>query len=213
MVVEVRTRRVPAIVRDLPPRILLKLEQVGTGLTVLPTLVYGQPPTVRIDDGRMTHLGGAVPLRDQVAERRLITKLRDELNLIPGRRASFEGADAAQFADKLRRWRGDLVGDGARMLGGKARLVPRLAVSGGDGCCLGSTGGAVHPDLSGRGAEPVAGRQAFTSTTVDAGAVLRAWQDGFGLVPLDGGGWASLPQDFLAKHGQHLSDLHGGAGR
>ena len=128
MLVEVRTRRVPPIVRDVPPRVVLKLEQVGAGLNVLPTLVYGQPATVRIDDGRMTHLGGAVPVRDEVAERRLVTKLRDELNLIPGRRATFEGADAAQFAEKLRRWRGDLVGDAARLVGGKARLVPQLNV-------------------------------------------------------------------------------------
>ena len=35
----------------------------------------------------------------------------------------------------------------------------------------------------------------------------KAWQEGFGLVPLDGGGWATLPRDFLAKHGQHLADL------
>ncbi|MEO8211827.1 MAG: DEAD/DEAH box helicase [Myxococcales bacterium] len=207
MLVEVRTRRVPPIVRDVPPRMVLKLEQVGAGLNVLPTLVYGQPATVRIDDGRMTHLGGAVPVRDEVAERRLVTKLRDELNLIPGRRATFEGADAAQFADKLRRWRGDMVGDAARLVGGKARLVPQLNVD-----ARPSSPGGV-PDVrftltfKVEGAEPLPGGKRDQTATVDAAAVLRAWQEGFGLVPLDGGGWASLPKDFLAKHGQHLSDL------
>ncbi|HEY4185722.1 MAG TPA: helicase, partial [Polyangia bacterium] len=68
MLVTVRTRRVPAIVRDVPPRIVLTLTQVGAGLTVLPTLVYGHPPTVRIDEGRMTHLKGPVPIRDEAAE-------------------------------------------------------------------------------------------------------------------------------------------------
>ena len=206
MVVEVRTRRVPPIVRDLTPRIVLKLEQVGTGLTVLPTLVYGQPPSVRIDDGRMTHLGGPVPVRDDVTERRLVTKLRDELNLVPGRRATFDGADAAGFADKLRRWRGDLTGDAARLVGAKARLVPVLTVDAqGDAGAVATAPPSVRFTLTFRveGQDPASGG----AKTVDAAAVLRAWEDGLGLVPLDGGGWAALPRDFLEKNGQHVADL------
>ena len=201
MTVTVRTRRVPAIVRDVPPRVLLTLNQVGAGLTVLPTLVYGHPPTVRIDDGRMTHLKGPVPIRDEAAERRLIQKLRDELNLVPGRRATFEGQDGARFASALRKWRGDLAGDGARVVETKARLRPQLQVMTGD---AGETPDVrftltfqVEGDDSGR----------TGSATVSADAVMRAWEEGFGLVPLDGGGWATLPRDFLTKHGQHLSDL------
>jgi len=201
MTVTVRTRRVPAIVRDVPPRVLLTLNQVGAGLTVLPTLVYGHPPTVRIDDGRMTHLKGPVPIRDEAAERRLIQKLRDELNLVPGRRATFEGQDGARFASALRKWRGDLAGDGARVVETKARLRPQLQVMTGD---AGETPDVrftltfqVEGDDSGR----------TGSATVSADAVMRAWEEGFGLVPLDGGGWATLPRDFLPKHGQHLSDL------
>jgi superfamily II DNA or RNA helicase len=206
MVVDVRTRRVPPMVRDVPPRIVLKLEQVGDGLTVLPTLVYGQPPMVRIDDGRMTHLGGAVPLRDEVAERRLITRLRDDLNLIPGRRASYEGTDAARFADKLRGWRGDLVGEGARLFaGGKARLRPILQVQS-------RPASAGLPDVQFTLTFGVEGLDAGDSSrsgkaVVQVEAVLRAWREGLGLVPLDGGGWAALPSDFLAKHGARLSDL------
>ena len=211
MLVEVRTRRVPPIVRDVPPRIVLKLEQVGSGLSVLPTLVYGQPPTVRIDDGRMTHLGGAVPVRDEVAERRLTAKLRDELNLIPGRRATFEGGDAAQLAEKLRRWRGDLSGDAARLVGGKTRLIPQLSVETRNPSAAGVPDVRFTLTFRVEGAVATGGKPGAAS--VDAETVLRAWQGsdgeggGFGLVPLDGGGWASLPQDFLAKAGQHLADL------
>src|SRR6185436_1565849 len=99
-------------------------------LSVLPTLVYGAPPSVRIDDGRMVYLRGAVPVRDEPAEKRLVQQLRDDLNLAPGRRASFEGADAAQFAQKLRRWRGALAGDTARLVGPDLKLEPRLRLSG-----------------------------------------------------------------------------------
>ena len=42
----------------LKPRILLELQQLESGLSVLPTLVYGAPPSVRIDNGRMVYLRG-----------------------------------------------------------------------------------------------------------------------------------------------------------
>jgi SNF2 family DNA or RNA helicase len=38
-------------------------------------------------------------------------------------------------------------------------------------------------------------------------AVLRAWQDGLSLVPLDTGGWAPLPVDWLTKYGDRVADL------
>ncbi len=53
-----------------PPRILLDVQREGDALTVLPTLVYGQPPTARVDGGRLVHLGGPLPLRDEAAEAR-----------------------------------------------------------------------------------------------------------------------------------------------
>jgi len=213
MPVEVRTRRVPRIVRDVSPRVMLSLEQVGAGLSVLPTLVYGQPALVRIDAGRMIHLGGPVPLRDEPSERRLVQKLRDELNLVPGRRATFEGPDAPRFAEKLARWRGDLVGSGARLLGAGARLTPRLSIDGQPRATgLGSESAAevdvdVRFNLTFQVIRDAAAGAAGATTTVSAEAVLAAWQEGLGLVALDGGGWASLPQDFLAKHGQRLADL------
>jgi len=37
--------------------------------------------------------------------------------------------------------------------------------------------------------------------------VVRAWQDGLDLVPLQGGGWAPLPADWLARHGHLVADL------
>jgi SNF2 family DNA or RNA helicase len=42
---------------------------------------------------------------------------------------------------------------------------------------------------------------------VGAEAVLSAWQEGLGLVPIDGGGFAPLPEAWLAKHGHDLAAL------
>jgi SNF2 family DNA or RNA helicase len=36
---------------------------------------------------------------------------------------------------------------------------------------------------------------------------MRAWRDGLDLVPLEGGGWAPLPADWLARHGHLVADL------
>jgi SNF2 family DNA or RNA helicase len=166
---------------------------------VFATLVYGTPPCVRIDDGRMVYLQGPVPVRAEDAERRLIHKLRDELDLLPGRRVQMDAQDAAVFAGKLRRWRGALTGDAAAMVGAKVKLTPRLTVDGGAGEA------GVRFDL--RFAVEDGGAAGAGPREVDAAAVVRAWQEGLGLVPLDGGGWAPLPLGWLARHGQQLADL------
>ena len=208
MAVEVRSQRLPKIVRGLTPRLVLDLSQLGSSLAVLPKLVYGNPPCVRIDDGRMVHLSGPVPVRDEPAERRLVEKLRADLDLMPGRRSTFEGADTARFVDKVKRWRGDLAGDGARLLGARVRLEPNMRVRD-----LPASGNGV----------PQAGFD-FTFTvvgeteaeqralgpgphSVDAATVIRAWEDGLGLVPLQGGGFAPLPQAWLDQHGAVLARL------
>ena len=129
--VDVRSRRLPRLVRDVAPRMVLDLTHAGEALSVLPTLVYGTPPFARVDEGRLVLVqpGGPVPVRDTAAERTLVLKLREELDLLPGRRTSFGGMDAPRFAEKLRRWRGGLTGDAASVVGETRRLTPRLQLS------------------------------------------------------------------------------------
>ena len=198
--VEVRSKRLPPIDRDLKPRILLELQQLEAGLSVLPTLVYGAPPSVRIDNGRMVYLRGAVPLRDEAAEQRLVHQLRDELNLVPGRRLTVQGQEMVRWADKLRRWRGDL--DGRR--GGRGE-PERAAAAAAPGGCAGARGRA-SPTCASRSSSRWRAARA-DAQTVDAAAVVRAWTEGLGLVPLEGGGWAPLPRAWLDKNGQRVADL------
>ena len=108
---------------------VIDLEPLGTGMSAMAKLVYGSPPCVRIDDGKMVYLGGPVPVRDTAAERRMLESLRSALDLLPGRRMHFEGPDLAAFVGKLKRWRGDLAGTGASRIGADVRLEPRLRVS------------------------------------------------------------------------------------
>jgi superfamily II DNA or RNA helicase len=201
MQVEIRTSRLPRIARGISPRLTLELSQVATSLAVLPRLVYGNPPCARIDDGKLVHLGGPVPIRDEAAERRLIEQLRADLNLMCGRRSTFTGPDTTRFVDKLKRFRAELSGDGAQLIGARVQLVPQLQVKG-DGSSTGLP--RVEFELSfGVAAE---GKSAQVGT-VSAAAVLSAWQEGLGLVPIDGGGFAPLPEAWLAKHGHDLAAL------
>ena len=48
---------------------------------------------------------------------------------------------------------------------------------------------------------------ASDAKAVDAASVVRAWQEGLGLVPLVEGGWAGLPAAWMQKHGQRVADL------
>jgi superfamily II DNA or RNA helicase len=200
---DVRSDRLPPVVRNIAPRIVLQLDRTATGLSVLPALVYGSPPVARIDAGKLVYLRGPVPLRDVPAEGRAVERLRAELDLLPGRRTSYDGADAPRFVAKLGRWRGDLAGDAAGIVKPAASLAPRLRLitegaPGQESVRFELTFSAVG---AGGGATP--------SGSVDAAAVVRAWQEGLGIVPLGnvGDGWASLPLGWLAKHGELVADL------
>jgi superfamily II DNA or RNA helicase len=201
MAVEVRTRRLPRIERGMVPRVSLELRQVGASLSVLPSLYYGTPPCARIDGGRLVHLQGPVPVRDEPAERRLGEKLRAELDLMCGRRSTFDGADTTRFVDQLSRWRGELLGDGAGLLRSRVHLDPHLRVES-EGGGEGLPNVRCELDFVVRSDE-----RGDASGKVSAAAVLAAWQEGLGLVPLGGGGFAPLPEAWLGRHGAELAAL------
>jgi SNF2 family DNA or RNA helicase len=177
----------------------LKYTQEQQALAVLPLVVYGHPPSARIDEGKLVLLSPPVPVRDEPTERALIMRLRDELNLAPGRLARFEGKEAARFIERARRFEGgvDASGDAIE----RPPLVPSILLDG--------DRFEVHFELPSRSPdEGAAGaREARNGIEVDPRAVLRAWQDGQGMVPLDGGGFAPLPADWLSRHGHRLADL------
>ncbi|MEZ4363046.1 MAG: DEAD/DEAH box helicase [Kofleriaceae bacterium] len=183
MVVDILTSKLPALGRREQPRMSFDVKYDGDGLSVLPLLVYGDPPRARIDGNRLVHLGGAVPIRDPDAERGLIFRLRDQLNLVPGRRVELVGRDAAaaqaRLAEWIRREVADARGDGAVALDASVLI----------------DGSSVEVEFSANG------RRATSE------AVVRAWQAGVDLVPLMGGGWGRVPMEWMARHGVKVADL------
>src|SRR5712691_4490584 len=191
--VDIRTRRLPPLV-SVPPRIVLEVQREGDALTVLPTLVYGEPPTARVDAGRLVHLGGAIPRRDEVAEHNLIRHLRNTLELVPGHRAQFTAADAVRFAAKLKAWKGEIRGEGHTTFVLTPPLEPRLQL---DASTFNLWFETASPGPSGHS----------PAHRMSAATVLRAWQDGASLVPLTDGGWAPLPLAWLQHFGHRVADL------
>ncbi len=196
--VDNHSKRLPRIDRTLEPRIELQLAQMDTGLNVLPVLVYGSPPTARVDGGRLVHLGGPLPVRKESAEAKVVAQLRDTMNLVPGRRTMLDGPELARFVDKLKGWRGGLSGDARRIVGAGLTLTPRFEVSSLlDGFGVPRANFALRFEVEG-GAK---------DTFVSGEAVLRAWKEGLGLVPIESGGWAPLPQGWLDTNGARVQQL------
>ncbi|MDX1648730.1 MAG: DEAD/DEAH box helicase [Myxococcota bacterium] len=197
MEVSVETDRLPRSRRE-PPRLLVEAEpgEAPGRVSLLATLVYGDPPLARVDAGRLTHLGGPIPLRDEEAESRLLTQLRARTGLVPGRRVELGAEEALEVAEAARGLEAGLEGAEAPRLFRAPPLVPRVRAG---------EGGRLEVAFESRaeGGEDVA----------DAGgraapeAVLAAWRSGEGLVPLEDGGFAPLPADWLARHGERLADL------
>ena len=189
--VQVRTQRLPQVVQE-PPRIVLDVDREGDTLTVLPTLVYGRPPLARVDADRLVHLQGPLPKRNERAEERLVRQLRQTMRLVPGHKAQYAGAAAVRVATRLKAWHGEIRGDGLTGFELAPPLVPQGRLD-------------FHNfEMWFESGSPAAGGPA---RRVDAGAVLRAWQNGESLVPLSGGGWAPLPREWLEHYGHRVADL------
>lgn len=174
--------------KKLTPRIMLQTDVLSGVLEVLPTIVYGDPPCARIDDGKLTYLGGPVPLRDAEAENALTRVLATRLGLEAGRRKRLEGEAALKLAERV-------------------RALDSVAVAG-SGLESFSLRGALSPALSLR--EGGAFDLSFTTERgeqAEAEAVIAAWQHGSPLVALRAGGFAPLPSDFLEKHGHLVAAL------
>jgi superfamily II DNA or RNA helicase len=191
-----RAKNLPQVGTREAPRMQFEVAQDGDKLIVMPTLVYGDPARARVDGKTLVHLGGTLPIRDEDAERRLVHRLRDELNLVPGRRVELTGREAFLMQQGLGAW----LRSDAKAAGG-ARVVD-LEVN------LAIRGNKLDVDIVPAG-QSQSGRlhSGRDGSSASVGAALRAWQAGVDIVPLEGGGWGKLPLEWFEKYGHRLADL------
>jgi hypothetical protein len=193
--VEVRTDRLPrAAERREPPRVVVTTRREGDALAMRADLLYGDPPRARIEEGRLVSLGGAVPPRDEAAERALARRVQGELALPVGAEVLLRDEAALEAAARLREWPGDVRGDAHAAFFRAAPLAPRLAADG-ERVEL-----WFEPAAAEGATAPAGGR-------IDAARALRAWEDGHRLVSLGEGGLAPLPADWLARFGREAAAL------
>lgn len=177
----VRTDKLPEVTSDERPRIVIELRQDGDQLDVLATLVYGDPPVARVDRGTLVHLEGPIPMRKLELERRAMEHLRQSLGLSVGTRLVVTGKDALQFASRLDRWQGEIVGTDVERWVQEIPLRPKLMT------------GESLPRFCATDAD---GRELIAS----AEASIKAYRAGLSQVPLLDGGFARLPMEWLAQH-------------
>ena len=187
--VEIVATRLPGVAK-LAPRIVVETRESEGRLAATAWIVYGRPATARIEDGRVAHIAGPLPLRDEEAEREAARRLADALDLVPEIERTFADEAAIAFAERLRRWDGEVVGDAHRRLFLAPPLAPRLAPRGDD----------VEIAFASPG-EDGAERRARPEL------VVAVWRRGDHYVPLEDGGYAPLPAAWLAAHGALVADI------
>ncbi len=200
---EVRSNRLPRKAGRAPVRVLMETSREGDALSVLPLLVYGDPPIARVDSGKLVPLGKDLPVRDSGAERALTRRLQAVLGLEPGRRTQRRGAQALALADALERWgEGEVQGSGHEQFFRAPPLVPKIHVDGDDldMSFVAEAFGEGEERKSGGG--PAAGGRRAGSR-----AVIEAWRSGESMIALEGGGVSALPVDWLRRFGEQVSDL------
>jgi hypothetical protein len=187
-VVDMQTDRLPEVTTTERPRAVVDVRQEQDQLSVLATLVYGDPPIARVDRNKLVHIDGPVPKRMADLERRAIEHLRQSLGLVPGIRAVMAGKEAAQFAAKLDHWRGELTGQDVEQWVLDTTLRPVLSA------------GDVLPRFT----AGLAGGREILAT---ASSAIKAFRQGVSFVPLTEGGFARLPLEWLTEYAGLLERL------
>ena len=200
--VSIRTDCLPSTTREARPYVRVEVSREADQLSLLPSLVYGSPPTARIDAGRLIHLEGPIPIRNEAEEDRQKSQLQRDLGLIPGRRVTLSTEEAFSFSERLSAWTGEIVGDAheefhpTEALEASIEIVAdRIEID------------FFLPSLTSQDEEGAGSRNRSRDRALAPEAVFRAWQDGESHVALSQGGFAPIPRDWFDRFGQQVADL------
>ncbi len=187
-----RCRNLPQIRRS-EPRLVVELDshpnQDGSyeTLTILPKIVYANEDP--------DNNGSTIYQTDPEAENLLTRKLISELQLNPGQRVTLDGVQAVEFCQRVKNWHGEVTGNGLTVFQIEDPLVADLRFGSDMGLELGS------------GTEFSFSFSNSKQKSAETQRVLQAWRNQESLIPLIGGGWATLPKDWLNRYGNRILTL------
>ncbi len=166
------------------PKVIWQAPQIVLELTALD---QGQRlevlPKIVYFQGKSGHR--EILVEDKVAEGLLQRKLQSELQLNPGQKVEFRGDSAVEFVSHLKGWQ--VQGDGLASFSLNEALKPK-----------------IHFYENSFQIEFSSGN---SNRSVSAQKVIQAWRENQEFVSLLGGGWAPLPQDWLARYGDRILAL------
>jgi superfamily II DNA or RNA helicase len=187
------------IPEDLPkfiectPEIILKMENLDDNtLLVFPQMFYGNPPIAQIVGQELQVFSfDKIPKRNRIAEKKLIQKLRDELQVQVDASARFQGEAAIRFNALAKNWNSQ--GGGRDKFKALIELSPDILW---DGKTLQVNFSNSNNDVM----TPSEGASRFEK-------VYEAWKNHSEYLCLDDGHWAKLPSDWMKKYGKQIHEL------
>jgi len=184
--VELRTAELPRA-RKLPPRVVIETiaDERGDRLTVVPHLVYGDPPIAELQGEKLRYLSQLeVPIRNSLEEARLVREVHSRLSLRFDQAKVFSGEAAVRFSGQLKGW--ETRGSGQTLFSPATTLTPKAIADSSQLSILFETDDGRSVDLK---------------------AVIASWHAGGSFVPLIEGGWGTLPKHWLDEHRVALEKL------
>ena len=173
------------------PRIELELiDKYPEGLAVSCAIVYGDPIDTRIFNGKIENFGGRVAKRSIDEELILKDDLWRQFNLEMGPTVILPPVEAWKFIEKIGRFKGDVIGEGYFKWRVQGELSPSIDWE------------DDLPRFSFHAGKSKSDKSASST------AVVNAWNKGEGLVRLDGGGFARIPEAWLEEHRELLAWMH-----
>ena len=190
----IKTEKLPST-EYLKPRIAWESEAEGAQLKARPVIVYGDPASAKVIDGKLIPIGTQkIPVR--IFDEEL--KLKDELSRrFPdaelNKSISLHAAEAISFIEKVENKGFLILGTGKSHF----KVYPELKFSLPKQI---SPENHFEVEFSCLSSKP-------EKKQADPRQVLLSWTNQEPLVPLLDGGFAPIPSDFLEQHGSKLLDL------
>jgi superfamily II DNA or RNA helicase len=186
MIVHIETKRLPRVAQHDLRAVLHLQAETPRRLSVYPSIVYGNPPVAEVRGQELVMLDDAhVPERDQAGEDTLRKKLHQDLQLQVGRQSIFEDESALLFISKIKGW--ECTGNGLAAFTVQGELSADVA---------------WEQESFHLGFKVPGGR-----AQVESEKVLEAWRENRSFVQLEGGGWASLPHDWMLKYADRVAAM------